>query len=200
MNEKPGFAPSGCDELLANPGSAGLVCHGLIISLFALVEAKLLLLPLREFSLLLLTGGLYLLVSGALEIRRQNGFGATAFCGYGFFWLSLLALFIYPRLGRGHDFHPSMLASYLIMWGLFTAILFLGTLRLSRTLRLAFVLLTVYQLTFAAALAMNLEGLQAAAGYLGAVCGLLFVVLGVVKLCSGSRSGEEVPACGSRLG
>jgi len=200
MTEKLCTKQAGCDEVLANPGAWGLVTHGLVIALFAVVEAGLLPLPLREFGMLLLAGGLLLLTAGGVEIRRQNGFGATAFCGYGFFWLSLLALFIYPRLGQGHAFHPSMLASYLIMWGLFTAILFLGTLRLSRTLRLAFVLLTVYQLSMAAGLAMNVGSIQLLAGYLGAACGLLFVVLGAVKLGSASQPAGDAAALGGRPG
>lgn len=200
MNEKVDSKRVQGNEALANPGACGLMILGVLVTLFAVVEARLLPLPLRGFSLLLLVGGLALLVSGGLEIRRQNGFGAAAFCGYGFFWLSLLTLFIYPRLGLERHFHASMLASYMIMWGLFSAILFLGTLHLSRTLRLTFVLLTAYQLCFAAGLVMRIGGLQQLAGGLGALCGLLFIGLGVARFSGDIRTAERVFPAGGKLG
>lgn len=200
MNERVGSKRVKADEVLANPGAFGLLVLGVLVTLFAVVEARLLPLPLRGFSLLLLAGGVSLLAAGVVEIRRQNGFGATAFCGYGFFWLSLLTLFIYPRLGQGHPLQVSMLASYMIMWGLFSAILFLGTLQLSRTLRLAFILLTSYQLCFAAGLALQAGALQQVAGCLGAACGLLFIVLGAVKLNGDIRAAGGVSAVGGKLG
>jgi len=185
-----------CDEILANPGSVGLVLLGMTLILFALVSANLLLLPVRGFGLLLMAAGGLHLLAGAFELRRQNGFGATACIGYGFFWLSLIALFIYPQLKHGHAPSDSMLACYLIMWAFFTGVLFLGTLRLSRTLRLAFVLLATYQLLFAAGLAMQLPLLQVLAGYLGSTCGLLFLVLAGVKFFADKRSRRQVIVVG----
>jgi len=191
---------SGNHEILANPGSASLGLLGLTLILFALVGAKLLPLPFREFGLLLLVAGVLQLVTGGFELNRQNGFGAIASFGYGFFWLSLIALYIYPQLSHGHAPSDSMLACYLIMWAFFTGVLFLGTLRLSRTLRLAFVLLALYLLSFAAGLAMHLPGLQVVAGYLGGVCGLLFLVLSGVKLIADMRSQLPVAVAGRKLG
>jgi succinate-acetate transporter protein len=188
------------DEVLANPGGVGLVLLGLTLILFALVSANLLPLPVREFGLLLMVAGGLHLLAGGFELRRQNGFGATACFGYGFFWLSLIALFIYPQLSHGHAPGDSMLACYLIMWAFFTGVLFLGTLRLSRTLRLAFVLLAVYQLSFAAGLAMQIHLLQIIAGYLGGACGLLFLVLAGVKICADRRAQAPIVAVGRKLG
>jgi len=181
-----------CPEILANPCGASLGLLGLTLILYALVGAKLLPLQPREFGLLLLAAGVLQLVAGVFELNRQNGFGAIVGFGYGFFWLSLIALVIYPQLSQGHAPSDSMLACYLIMWAFFTGVLFLGTLRLSRTLRLAFGLLAVYLLGFAAGLAMQLPALQVIAGYLGAVCGLLFLVLAGVTLAAEWRSRPPV--------
>jgi uncharacterized protein len=52
-----------------------------------------------------------------------------AFTSFGFFWLSLAALIILPMIGITTGNDSSAMASYLFMWGIFTALMFFGTLR-----------------------------------------------------------------------
>ena len=67
--------------------------------------------------------------AGLWEFRTGNTFGATAFCSYGAFWISF-----YILLHIGVDSLPkteifSAVGLYLWAWGIFTAYMFIASLR-----------------------------------------------------------------------
>ena len=68
-------------------------------------------------------------------MEKGNTFATTAFLSYGLFWLSLVALIVLPKLGWGAASNETAMAAYLAMWGLFTAVMFIGTLRLHAPFR-----------------------------------------------------------------
>src|SRR5262249_32181984 len=65
-------------------------------------------------------------------------FATTAFISYGLFWLSLVALIVMTKLGWAAKSDDKAMAAYLFMWGLFTLVMFIGTLRLNRALQFVF--------------------------------------------------------------
>ena len=73
-------------------------------------------------------GGIAQLIAGSMEWKKGNTFATTAFCSYGLFWLSLVALIMIPSMGLGEKTSPAAMAAYLAMWGVFTAVMFIGTL------------------------------------------------------------------------
>lgn len=90
-------------------------------------------------------GGLVQLVVGFIEIFRNNLFGAVAFTGYGAFWMgwALTEIFKFSEvLGPVEDF-PKAKTGYLIIWGVFTAALFVQTLYINYCLQAIFLLLTL---------------------------------------------------------
>jgi len=169
------------DPPFSMPGFSGLLILGVIVSLFALVEMNLWPVPARDIRILQLLGGGLMLLSGFNELRRNNGFGTMVNFGYGFFWLSMSAFFYVPH-GPARSDNPTLLASYVIMWGLFSCILFLGTLRQAYLLRTAMASLAVYLFALGAALLVGQPGLQAAAGGFGLTCGVMFLALGMLRL------------------
>jgi succinate-acetate transporter protein len=96
-------------------------------------------------GLALFYGGLVQLVAGIQEFRRNNTFGATAFCSYGGFWLALgftllpgsgilAALVATKTLSQG-------VGVFLLGWTIFTGLLLIATFRISGALILVFALL-----------------------------------------------------------
>lgn len=73
-------------------------------------------------------GGIAQIIAGILEWRRANGFGALAFISYGSFWLTLIFIWVAPHTGLTSA-DPVSMGWYLTMWGLFTTVLFLCTLK-----------------------------------------------------------------------
>jgi uncharacterized protein len=130
---------------IANPGPLGLAGFALttfVLSMFnaGLVSDK------GEpivFGLALAYGGVAQLLAGMWEFRTGNTFGATAFCSYGAFWLSYWAFVQFyaskvPAADAGHA-----VGLYLIAWGIFTAYMFIASLRTTGAVALVFILLTV---------------------------------------------------------
>ena len=74
-----------------------------------------------------------------MEWKKGNTFAATAFTSYGMFWLSLVALVTLPKAGLGVAGPAgTAMPGLSVVWGLFTAVLFIGTLRLNRALQVVF--------------------------------------------------------------
>lgn len=174
------------------PGFPGLLIFGITLLLFSLVEMQLWPVPGPRFRWLLLLGGGLMLVAGLDELRRNNRFGAMLNLAFGFFWLSLSA-FVYIPHGPGRSENPAVLASYIIMWGMFSCLLFLAGLRQAHLLRMALVSLAIYQFALGAALLHGYAWLQAAAGVFGLTCGGLFLALGMLRLVQHLRLRHRQP-------
>ena len=111
-----------------NPAPLGLMGFGMTTVLLNFHNAGFFPLDSMILSMGIFYGGLAQVVAGIMEWKKGNTFAATAFTSYGMFWLSLVALVVLPKAGVGVA-APSGLAmpAYLAMWGLFTAVLFIGT-------------------------------------------------------------------------
>ncbi len=51
------------------------------------------------FAMGIFYGGLAQIIAGVLEFRKGNTFGTLAFTSYGLFWISLVALLLFPKMG-----------------------------------------------------------------------------------------------------
>jgi uncharacterized protein len=130
---------------IADPAPLGLAAFALttfVLSMFnsGLVSEK------GEpivLGLALAYGGLAQLLAGMWEFKNNNTFGATAFSSFGAFWLSLWAYNqfyadkITDKADAGHA-----VGLYLIAWGIFTAYMFIASLRTSVAVSVVFGLLT----------------------------------------------------------
>jgi hypothetical protein len=126
-------------------------------------------------------GGSAQVIAGMMEWKKNNTFGTTAFTSYGFFWLSLVALIVLPKFGLQAPNAMSM-AAYLGMWGLFTAVMFVATLRLNRALQVVFGSLTILFALLAAARATGNEAIAHIAGFEGIFCGLSAIYTGLAQV------------------
>ena len=116
-------------------------------------------------------------------MEKGNTFAATAFTSYGMFWLSLVALVVLPKAGVGVA-GPSGMAmpAYLAVWGLFTAVLFIGTLRLSRALQVVFGSLTLLFALLSIGDAIGSPAIGQTAGWVGLFCGASAVYTGLAQV------------------
>jgi uncharacterized protein len=90
-------------------------------------------------------GGLAQLLAGMWEFRTGNTFGAVLFSSFGAFWIALYVLLKLP-VGA---FNEAGFSLYLYAWAIFTAIMFLGSLRTNAALALAILLLLITLLLLA---------------------------------------------------
>ncbi len=106
-----------------------------------------------------------------MEFKKGNTFGTTAFTSYGLFWLTLVALIVMPKLGYADPTPHSFMGWYLVMWGLFTLFMFMGTLKANTVLKFVFFSLTVLFFMLAARDFTGSEFIGTLAGWEGIVCG-----------------------------
>jgi succinate-acetate transporter protein len=93
-------------------------------------------------ALALAYGGVAQLLAGIWEFRTGNTFGAVAFSSYGAFWISFF--FIVQSVGGNAPAEVfTGLGLYLWMWGLFTAMMFLASLRTTGAIAVVFFLLAL---------------------------------------------------------
>lgn len=155
----------------ANPAPLGLLGFGMTTILLNLHNAGLYPLDTMILAMGIFYGGLAQILAGIMEWKKKNTFGTTAFASYGFFWLTLVGLLVFPKLGWASAPTEKAMAAYLALWGGFTGLMFVGTLRLSRSLQVVFFLLTVLFALLAIGDATGNHALKTMAGYEGILCG-----------------------------
>jgi succinate-acetate transporter protein len=128
---------------IADPGPLGLAAFALTTFVLSMFNANLLGAGGEPivFGLALTYGGLAQLLAGMWEFRTGNTFGAVAFTSYGAFWLSFWAFVQFyeksvPAADVGHA-----VGLFLIAWGIFTAYMFIASLRTTAAVALVFFLL-----------------------------------------------------------
>lgn len=164
----------------ANPGPLGLFGFGMTTILLNLHNAGIYEMNSMILAMGIFYGGIAQIIAGILESKKNNTFGMTAFISYGSFWLTLVALIVMPKLGWIPATSTEGMVAYLIMWGIFTFLLFIGTLRLNRALQFVFLSLTI--LFFLLAYGDATGNLKTFTGYEGLICGASAVYTGIATL------------------
>ena len=165
-----------------NPAPLGLMGFGMTTILLNLHNAGFIPLDMMILSMGIFYGGLAQVIAGAMEWKKGNTFAATAFTSYGMFWLSLVAIVLLPKAGWGVAPSGYAMPAYLFMWGLFTLVLFIGTLRLNRALQVVFGSLTLLFFLLTAADAAGNGSIAKVAGWVGLFCGLSAVYAGLAQV------------------
>ncbi len=156
----------------ANPAPLGLLGFGMTTVLLNLHNAGLFGLGSMILGMGIFCGGLAQIFAGLLEWKKGNTFGTTAFTLYGIFWLSLVGLLVMPKIGWGEANQNSAMAAYLFIWGLFTLVMFFGTLKISRALQFVFGSLTILFFLLALGDITGSNPIKLIAGWEGIICGL----------------------------
>ena len=155
----------------ANPAPLGLLGFGMTTVLLNMHNADLFSLGSMILAMGIFYGGIAQIIAGIMEWKKNNTFGMTAFISYGLFWLSLAAIIIMPEIGWANKAETSAMAAYLFMWGLFTAVMFIATLKLSKALQFVFASLTLLFFLLALGDITNNSAITKIAGYEGIICG-----------------------------
>jgi hypothetical protein len=167
----------------ANPAPLGLFGFGMTTVLLNLHNAGFYKMNAMILAMGICYGGAAQVIAGVLEFRKNNTFGMTAFTSYGFFWLSLVALILLPKIDPTFKADDRAMGSYLAMWGLFTFALFIGTFRLSVALQVVFGTLVILFFFLALGHFASLgEGFEHFTGFEGIFCGLAACYTGTAQV------------------
>jgi succinate-acetate transporter protein len=203
-------------EKLANPAPLGLLGFGMTTVLLNFIHnASLSPIDSMIIAMGIFYGGLAQIIAGVLEYRKGNTFGTTAFTSYGLFWLSFVALNwlgvrdvatngVWPFLGGTTPWTAGQeaFAAYFFMWGIFTFIMFFGTLKTNRTLQFVFMSLAVLFfllsiksaiLAYTSTSASSLEWFTRLIGVEGVICGFSAVYLGLAEVLNEAHGKTVLP-------
>jgi hypothetical protein len=176
---------------LANPGPLGLSGFALTTWLLSMVNAGWFggeAVPM-VLACAFAFGGTAQILAGLMEMPRGNTFGFVAFCGYGAFWWSF-ALFVTFFAAKVPG---AFVGWYLLLWGVFTAFMWVASWKKHKALMLIFTFLTI---TFFALAAKDLFGIPAMGvlgGYLGLVTAALAFYLAAAEVINESFGRTVLP-------
>lgn len=177
---------------VANPAPLGLLGFGMTTILLNLHNAQIIPLSAVIVAMGMFVGGLAQVVAGIMEFKNRNTFGATAFTGYGFFWLSLVFIWMNPFPGIENADAKSV-AFYLLLWGIFTAFMFVGTLKHGRAIQVVFLSLTLLFLLLSIADFTGNEAVSHFAGWLGIFCGVSAIYNCMAQIINGEYGKTVLP-------
>ncbi|MBC7101311.1 acetate uptake transporter [Methanothermobacter tenebrarum] len=184
----------------ANPAPLGLLGFGMTTVLLNVHNAGLIPLTSMILAMGFAYGGIAQILACAMEYKKGNTFATLAFGSYGLFWWSLVFLLMVPQITilkttgtPVQTADPASLAAYLFMWGLFTLLMFIATLRLSRGLQVIFIslavlffLLTIGELTGSKLITMI-------AGYEGIFTGASAIYVGLGEVINEVYGRDIIP-------
>ena len=157
------------DPGIADPAPLGLAAFALTTFMLSLFNAGLLSGDGEPvvYSLALFYGGLAQFAAGMWEFKNKNTFGATAFTSYGGFWLAFWGLqqFYASKIPEAQA--GAAVGWFLIAWGIFTAYMFIGSLRVSGAVSVVFALLTATFFLLGIGEATGASAIATIGGYVG---------------------------------
>jgi len=167
----------------ANPTPLGFTGLGLSAVLLSLSYIGIYPVDSMIVSMAIFLGGFAQVFAGLMAWKKGSVFGGTAFCAFGLFWFSLAGLLLLPAAGLIEAPDPISTAAYLFLWGVYTFVMLIATLKLG-TKSIMFIFLTLF-LLFILLAVVNATGntdLLVIAGYVGLIMGLsaLYTALAIV--------------------
>jgi uncharacterized protein len=171
-------------DTTANPAPLGLMGFGMTTVLLNIHNAGFYPLDTMILAMGIFYGGIAQIIAGIMEWKKGNTFATTAFISYGSFWLTLVALILMHKAGIGIEgpVKETAFASYLAMWGLFTLVLFFGTLRLNKALQVVFGSLVILYALLVAANITGSKNILVFAGWEGIFCGASAIYAGLAQV------------------
>lgn len=175
------------DDLRANPAPLGLMGFGMTTVLLNIHNAGFFAMDPMILAMGVFYGGIAQVIAGIMEYRTGNTFGLTAFTSYGLFWLSLVAIILSGNADQG------FLGWYLFLWGVFTAYMYLGTLRKNRALQVVFGSLAVLFFLLAIGHWADSETVTKIAGYEGIFTGASAIYLAAAEVLNETYNTVVLP-------
>jgi hypothetical protein len=177
----------------SNPAPLGLMGFGMTTVLLNLHNAGYFGLGSMILAMGIFYGGLAQIFAGIMEWKKGNTFGTTAFTSYGLFWLSLVWLVTATKLGWAEATTNDAMAAYFFMWGLFTFVMFIGTLKLNRALQVVFLTLTILFWLLALRDISGNAMIGRIAGYEGIFCGFSAIYAALAQVLNECYSRIVLP-------
>ena len=183
----------------ANPAPLGLLGFGMTTVLLNIHNAGFYPLGSMILAMGLVYGGLAQVIAGIMEFKKGNTFGTLAFTSYGLFWWSLVILTLLPNFTllspTATDPDNTAMAAYFFMWGMFTLLMFCGTLKTNRAVQFVFGSLTLLFFLLVAVKITGNSELLLITGIEGIICGASAIYTGIAEVLNETYDKTVLPLC-----
>ncbi len=174
-------------DTTSNPAPLGLLAFGMTTVLLNIHNAGFYPLGAMILAMGVFYGGTAQVIAGIMEFKKGNTFGTVAFTSYGMFWLTLVFLKVMPNIViAGNPLIPAptneAMIAYLIMWGIFTSCMFLGTLKNNKALQVVFASLALLFFMLALGDITGNATLKTITGFEGIFCGASAIYLAIAEI------------------
>ncbi len=180
-------------DTTANPAPLGLLGFGMTTVLLNLHNAGLFSLSAMILAMGIFYGGMAQIFAGWMEWKKGNTFGTTAFTSYGLFWLTLVGLILLPNIAGAGAAETGGMVAYLFMWGLFTFVMWIATLKHNKALQVVFFTLFILFWLLALGDATGSAAIKTFAGWEGIFCGLSAVYLALAQVLNETYGKTVLP-------
>ena len=119
-------------------------------------------------------------------------FGTTAFTSYGLFWLSLVGFIVMPYMGLPAS-PAEFMGWYLLLWGIFTGFMFIGSLCYPVAKQVVFGSLTILFFLLAARDFTGSELIGTIAGFEGIFCGASAIYFAMAQVINNEYGRTVLP-------
>ncbi|MDR2966481.1 MAG: acetate uptake transporter [Methanobacteriaceae archaeon] len=171
---------------VANPTALGLFGFGVTTVLLSLANLGVLDLSIAIIAVAIVLGGFAEIIAGIFELKLGNTFAGTVFVSFGLFWLSLVLILLLPTIGPVIAADSVGIGVYLLLFALYSLLLFIDTLKSIITLKalllLVFLLFLTLGIFYVSAIAIFLT--------LGGIIGVIAGLLGIY-MCTGMIINED---------
>ena len=166
---------------LANPSPLGLMGFGMTTVLLNIHNMGFFPMDSMILAMGIFYGGLSQIIVGGMCFKRGDTFGTTAFTSYGLFWLTLVALIVMPYMGLPAS-PKGFMGCYLVMWGIFTAFMFIASFCYPKAKQIIFGSLTALFFLLAVHDFTGIEAIGTIAGVVGVFCGFSAIYFAMAQV------------------
>ncbi|WP_299686589.1 acetate uptake transporter [uncultured Vibrio sp.] len=177
---------------LANPAPLGLMGFGMTTILLNIHNAGFFPIDSMILAMGIFYGGLGQVIVGMMCFKRGDTFGTTAFTSYGLFWLSLVGLMVMPNMGLPAS-PTSFTGWYLLLWGIFTGFMFIGSLCYPVAKQVVFGSLTILFFLLAARDFTGSQLIGTIAGFEGIFCGASAIYFAMAQVINNEYGRTVLP-------
>lgn len=181
------------ENKLANPAPLGLMGFGMTTVLLNIHNAGFFPVSAMIMTMGIFFGGMAQIFAGLMEFKKGNTFGTTAFTSYGLFWITLVFLWVFPKIGWADPTPAAFMGWYLFMWGLFTFFMWIGTFGNNRNLQFVFLSLTILFVLLAIKDWTGNKTIGIIAGWEGIICGLSAIYLAMAEVIKETQGKTILP-------
>lgn len=174
-----------------NAGPLGLIAFAMTTILLNLHNAGAFELNVMIAAMGFAFGGIAQIIAGIFEAKHGKTFTGTAFIAFGSFWISLVFIWWNPfGLMAANGI---AMGWYLLLWGFFTAFMFIGALKHNMITRIIFGTLILLFLMLAIGDFTGVKEVTITAGVIGIICGLSAFYSAVGQIVNGEYNKKIFP-------